>query len=285
MNEITTFGGDGDIIDRQIGTYPGGEPIITWGRDDIDEQYDENIIAMMVRPKSMTSFMAAMFWVDAYVERGNDAPFLVLPCVPGARQDRLNPKGDYLFTAKSIARMINERDFPQVYVLDPHSEVTPALIDRCVVRMPHQYSDVVEYLKGKRYGAVVAPDAGAGKRAQLMADALGVPVLTASKKRDVETGALSGFSLQVTEYPDSSDANLLVVDDLCDGGWTFNGLAEEIIKHGYRKPDLWVTHGIFSKGLDELNSNYNQIMTSDSVLHGQTRLLIFDIAFQILQGI
>lgn len=286
MSEIVTFGADGDILEREINTYPGGEPIITWGRDEVDGGYEEEIIAMLVRPKSMTSFMAAMFWVDAYVERGMDPPFFVLPCVPGARQDRLNPKGDYLFTIKSIARMINDRNFPQVHVLDPHSEVTPALINRCVTRMPSQSLDLVATLtQSKRYGYVVAPDAGAGKRAQLMADVLGIPVLTASKKRDVETGALSGFSLQKHDYPDSSESRVLVVDDLCDGGWTFNGLAEELTKHGFSKPDLWVTHGIFSKGTAELKKNYDQILTSDSVLNGQTDVTVFDLSLQILQGL
>ena len=62
----------------------------------------------------------------------------------------------------------------------------------------------------------------------------------------------------------ASADNLIVVDDICDGGATFISLAESIKK--YNEKANWyliVTHGIFSKGVSELEKYYN-IMCVDN---------------------
>ncbi len=213
---------------------------------------------ILVRPRNLGEFMAALFWVDALLARGGAAPELILPLVPGSRQDRLNPTGvgDQLFTLKSVAEEINSRCFPRVVVLDPHSDVTPALIDACVVYKP---ADILAGIN--TYAAVVAPDAGSEKRAAGVAQALGVPLLHAWKTRDIKTGALTGFGMEPTE-----SCRVLVVDDLCDAGGTFVGLGKLLEERGCRA-DLWVTHGLFTKGTTELLKYYDGIFTTDSVLH------------------
>jgi len=230
-----------------IGTYPDSMPLI---HQPLGIPY-----RVLLRPKSLASFMAAMFWIDALTERTDNVPHLVLPFVPGARQDRLNDSGDYLFTAKSIARELNMRGFPSVTVLDPHSEVISALIDRC--RVVHA-ADCMQVPEGK-YAAVISPDAGAEKRAGLVAKKLGVPLIHAWKNRDVSTGAISGFGFDsdALEACTANTQRVLVVDDICDGGGTFVGLAQAVIAQAFLIPidlHLWTTHGIYSKGVDVLAS-------------------------------
>jgi ribose-phosphate pyrophosphokinase len=217
--------------------------------------------------------MAAMFWIDAFAERTDDVPHLVLPFVPGARQDRLNDTGDYLFTAKSIAKEINMRGFPSVTVLDPHSEVTPALIDRC--RVVHA-ADCINPPAGK-YAAVISPDAGAEKRAGLVAKKLGVPLIHAWKTRDVGTGLIDGFGFdsEALEQCAADNQRVLVVDDICDGGGTFVGLAQAVAKEGFISPidlHLWTTHGIYSKGIAGLGRHFSHIYCSDSIIADRTGL-------------
>lgn len=211
--------------------------------------------ALLLRPRSLDTFFAALAWVDALAARGHAVPRLLLPCVPGARQDRLNPSGDYLDTLYSIAQAINARHFPSVTVLDPHSLVTPALIDRC-----HIVYASLPFVAKHDYLGVIAPDGGAEKRAGAVAQVLGVPLFHAWKRRDVATGALSGFACEPLE-----PGGYLVVDDLCDGGGTFVGLAETI--GGRARLDLFVTHGLFTKGTDELLRHFHRIYTTDSTLH------------------
>ena len=62
-------------------------------------------------------------------------------------------------------------------------------------------------------------------------------------------------------------SSLIVVDDICDGGYTFIQLAQ-VIKEEYGFTGdlhLVVTHGIFSKGFDDLNKYYTSINWVNSV--------------------
>jgi len=250
-----------------FGQYPSGEPLVNWKWNEGGDLHG-NLYAVeriMVRPSNMNTLLAALFWVDALVERGLPVPELILPFLPGARQDRLNDEGDYLFTAKSIAKMINERHFPRVIALDPHSEVMPALIDRCVsIHADTLCPDMVEK---RGWAGVVSPDAGAEKRAGAVAKRFGLPLFHAWKTRDVATGAITGFGCEPIPDKLRQDlGRLLIVDDICDGGRTFEGLADVLAWKGFLNPDLFVSHGIFSKGTTSLNQVLGQIFTTDSII-------------------
>lgn len=241
---------DGCVWPVDLARYPDGTHMVKfaptlWPR------------RILVRPRDLGEFAAAMFWVDSIYDRGGEVPELILPLVPGQRQDRLNPRGvgDQLFTLKSVAEMINARCFPRVVVLDPHSDVTPALIDRCVAYKPADLLDTTN-----EYAAVIAPDAGAEKRAAGVAQKLRVPLLRAWKTRDVATGKLTEFGVESHD-----PCRVLVVDDLCDAGGTFVGLGKVLADIGDRA-DLWVTHGLFTQGTTELGWHYDRIYTTDSVL-------------------
>lgn len=249
--EIAWSSGSGDIGVIEVATYPSGDPLIKWDNA-------RQLTRVLLRPRSMLSFMAAMFWMDALAWRGYLMPELILPCTPGARQDRMNSSGDYLFTAKSIAKELNVRSFPRVTVLDPHSDVTAAVIDRCRVIKSADYFEA----RSEEYVAVVAPDGGAEKRATAVATLLGVPLLHGWKKREVGTGSLSGFGLQQISS-DLATGRLLIVDDICDGGGTFIGLVGEMAG---RDVDLFVSHGYFSKGIDPLLAYFGKVICTDSVV-------------------
>ena len=86
-------------------------------------------------------------------------------------------------------------------------------------------------------------------------------MIQASKRRDVATGKLSGFAVDLPE----GEGNYLVVDDICDGGGTFMGLADAAHASEYRATlDLFVTHGVFSKGVGPLQTRYRTVYTTNS---------------------
>jgi ribose-phosphate pyrophosphokinase len=214
---------------------------------------------MTIRHTSMAEFVTAMFLVDAIRSNAGCIKNLILPYIPGARQDRSNFKGDVLFTLASVARMLNERTFQRVVVLDPHSNVAGALVHRMVV---YPATNVIDRLSGNGYDGVIAPDNGARARAAAAASVLGVPLFQGGKTRDVSTGRLSGFTLD--KIP---QGHYLVVDDICDGGGTFTGLAAKVHEQG-STADLFVSHGIFSKGTSALRQFYKTIYTTDSLSGG-----------------
>ena len=259
--------------DIPIHSYPGGEPRVSFS------SYAE-VAVILVRPKSMLDLMAALFFVDALAERGNGPIRLVLPFVPGARQDRLNDGGDYLFTAKSVANEINARRFRSVTIVDPHSEVIAGLIDRCNVvhtfRCIGNARDIVA-----RYAMVISPDAGAEKRAGGVAKWLGVPLVHGWKRRDVETGAIAGFGLEMPAV----GGRALVVDDICDGGATFLGLANVIESFSnISGADLFVSHGIFSKGTEELSKRFERIYCTDSIEAERPGVTVIPVCDSLMKG-
>ena len=256
---VSTHDGADTTSNMTVSQYPDGTPMVAKP----ERKYaQDKFHTMILRPTTMESFYTGLFLADALEERGEKIKHLVLPFVPGARQDRLNPVGDYLFTAKSVARAINERKFDRVTILDPHSNVITGLIDRARVT---PFALIVGNYNSN-YDAIIAPDAGAGSRAREWADLMGtvaghgIEVVQALKHRDVDTGKLSGFEVSVEK-----GKNYLVVDDICDGGGTFVGLGNKIIEQG-ATADLFVTHGIFSKGTAKLNEIYGLITTTDSTL-------------------
>lgn len=270
MNDIQYKTVCGNLVSFDVAFYPDGAPLVKHlGPEPID--------TILLRPSSFAAFMGALFWVDSLEFRGCDRPDLILPLVPGSRQDRLNTSGDQLFTAKSVADAINARAFPSVTILDPHSDVTPALIDRCRVVSA---ADCIKPPAGK-YAAVVSPDAGAEKRASAVAQKLGVPLLHGWKKRDVSTGAISGFGLEPSPVPTGS--LVLVVDDLCDGGGTFIGLADKLDEAGL-KAHLWTTHGLYTRGTAELLRRFGHIYCTDSATGPREGVIEVKVCERLLAG-
>lgn len=252
MSGIIFKGPDDYVSDPiSIGMYSDGTPLV---KTEDFENIVEHADTMILRPSNLNEFVVAMFLIDAINMADGDISILVLPYVPGARQDRSNPTGDVLFAAWSVAEMINQRSFSRVVILDPHSEVTPTFINNVVI---YPLEEVATKL-WHGYSGVIAPDKGAHNRAKEVADALGLDVTYGSKVRDVSTGRLSGFDVTV-----EAGKHYLVADDICDGGGTFVGLGEKIKEQG-ATADLYVTHGIFSKGTDELKRIYDNIYTTDS---------------------
>lgn len=247
-----------------VGFYPAGEPYV--------KDLPKDITHLIVRPLSMDTLMAALFVLDVSADLGYEPIELVLPYFPGGRQDRINRQGDQLFTARSIARIINEIDnISKVKILDPHSDVTPALLDNCKVygadfALGHE---ATFFSTLPHYDGVIAPDAGSEKRAQSVARLMEIPVHQGNKFRDVRTGELQGF----VGLEDIKDGHYLVVDDICDGGGTFLGLAEEFRPNV--TADLYVTHGIFSSpgNLYMLKKNYGKLYCTDSLIVHEDVLL------------
>jgi len=91
----------------------------------------------------------------------------------------------------------------------------------------------------------------------------------------LETGRITEL---IIDSEDLKGQDCLVVDDICDGGATFLRLALALKAKNAGRLYLAVSHGIFSKGLDQLLEHYEQLYTSDSftdIKHPKlTRLLL-----------
>lgn len=186
-----------------------------------------------------------------------------------ARMDRRMQDGEPT-SLRVLAKLINDQEYAQVTVYDPHSSNTELLLDRCIsttnlnlINLSRQHIEN-EFEKNAKT-MLVSPDAGSEKKMRALGGVLRRDVLYCSKERDSKTGALSKFVVPELEKGNETRA-LLVVDDLCDGGGTFIGLSAALREANYQgNLYLVVSHGIFGKGLEVLAPQYySHIFTTNS---------------------
>jgi ribose-phosphate pyrophosphokinase len=255
LNLDKTFQPFGESIHFESFTYSGGEPHIRI----LEELKPSEKVLITTRIRSFNDLGFVLLAADALHRMGIQSLELFIPYFPAARQDRVMVSGEPL-SVKVMANLTNTIGFERVYIVDPHSEVTPALLDNATVFTNHKF--VAMCVKNMQDFHLVSPDGGALKKIYGVAKSLGgIPVIEAGKTRDVATGKLTNFKVY---EDDLTGKNCVVVDDICDGGGTFIGLAKELKRKGASTLHLMVTHGIFSKGFNELNQYYDSIWCTDS---------------------
>lgn len=191
--------------------------------------------------------------------------YLVLTYLPYARQDRVCDTGES-FSLKVFADYINSLDFYGVTVFDPHSNVAEACINKLsVIDQLHIVSEF-EMLNthiGERKPTFVSPDAGGNKKTSVLASYFNhSEFIRADKLRDLSTGKIKET---VVYANDLGGRDVIIADDICDGGATFLALAAALKKKNCGKVSLYVTHGIFSKGFDILfNGGIDYIYCTNS---------------------
>ena len=176
-----------------------------------------------------------------------------VPYFPFARHDRRIDIRDGLevYLALSLANMFD------IVIADPHSDVTS------VLRHIPQSASVAQFEKSglfKDDPIVIIPDMGA--RNKTLGWAGTRTIVQCLKTRDPKTGRLSGFEVG---RDDLGGRPCVIVDDICDGGGTFIGLAKKLQERNAGELRLAVTHGLFTKGLDSIWEFFSEIYTFGSV--------------------
>ena len=237
-----------------------------------------------------------LFCIKDYV----DTKWPNLPCIlemtyiPYSRMDRQEEKR--LFTLKTFANIINGMNFAVVRVMEPHSEVSVALIDRvqvenksanlalkamrdvlglqgtCWLREPIGDKSMTladMYEQAKEAGIYfVYPDAGAEKRYRKQIKYGNV--LTCSKDRDFNTGKIN--SIVVNGADKAQDCKVaIIVDDLSSRGGTFMGAATAIRNSipDIEQVILCVTHceNTIYEGDVLKGTEIDKVYTTDSILN------------------
>lgn len=245
--------------------FKGGEPHI---KLDNIVNYDE--VTITVRLSDSNSVMLLLMSVDALKRLHRTVKlYLYTPYFPAARQDRVMVDGEPL-SVKIFADLINSCKFENVRIVDPHSDVTPALLNNVIVINNHEF--VLKVLRdlypqhNSEMPILISPDAGSNKKIQGLAKYLSrynvLDIVKCDKTRNVKTGEITNFEVYTD---DLGGKDCMIVDDICDGGGTFFGLAEELKKKNAGKLYLVVSHGIFSKDINGLLKVFEKIYTTNSV--------------------
>jgi ribose-phosphate pyrophosphokinase len=248
-------------LEYEAFTFPGGECHIKI----LEDIYNESVLieSSCINSDELIMILLAN---DALRRRGVTDISLLLPYIPYARQDRVCVSGESL-SIKVLSDIINTCSFRNVYVLDPHSIVSTALINN-IIEIP--MSKVVDKLPISLHDILVSPDVGARKKTEHYAVLRELSKIAyCDKHRNLNTGEITHLSIDI-DFEVEKDSSFWVLDDICDGGRTFLEIGKKLFNSYGRshKYNLFITHGIFKEGAETINKlkkYYNEIYTTNSI--------------------
>lgn len=247
-------------------TAIGGNNIIAF-----KYQSDEDLIKLMFVKKHL----------DSMSNNGIDETKSMLRMLyfPYERMDRGEKFS--VFTLKMVADFINWLGFTSVEITEPHSDVLPALVDRCFVRYPTiEMLPAVLGMIGFDYESdfIYYPDAGAAKRYGKMTN---LPnELVGHKIRDFKTGVIKSLAVIGGEGKTLNKRKVLMIDDLCSRGGTFIMGAERLKEMGVDQVYLLVGHcenTVFDGDIPS-SDIVKRVFTTNSILtKSSTKFYIYDL--------
>jgi ribose-phosphate pyrophosphokinase len=235
--------------------------------------------------------MATLMFVKRHIDEhayGLCHVNLMMPYVPNGRMDRVK-NGKEIFTLKYFCEFINYLNFNSVFILDPHSDVTTALINKVVVINPSNYIDRIfedielqdETSIYKGTTIVYFPDNGAMKRYKDLPCFNGRKIIYGEKDRDWETGEIRGLKIY-TQNGERIDGNankplegntVLMIDDIISYGGTLAFSADKIKELGANAIYAYASHaensmhdenkGTIMKRVE--NRTIDEIFTTNSI--------------------
>lgn len=243
----------------EVINFPDGQTSVRLHRHFYDDE--DEAVSVVVSIDSPKTLLILLQLTDALKREHNFNRYLKIKYLMGARSDRVMVPGAS-FDLKIIADLINYCEYKSVELYDPHSDVASALINNCTIR---NNKDIVKHYDIPD-SVLICPDAGAAKKCSdyLSWNENIKEIVYCVKHRDLATGNLT---IKVLEPERCKHKNVIIIDDICDGGGTFIGIREQIKpKHS----TLMVTHSIFSKGIKILEKHFDLIICSDSYPNNQT---------------
>lgn len=157
------------------------------------------------------------------------------------------------FTLSVVAEIIKNFSCTHISVREPHSDRTIQLLGEKAEGLFPEYTLNPD-------SQVVFPDRGAYLRyGHMFPDK---KCIVCDKVRELETGRI--LSIKIANPEDIGDKPLVVIDDLCDAGGTFVGIASELRKYTDKELIISVTHMVNRKGIENLSKAYNHVYFTNS---------------------
>ena len=184
---------------------------------------------------------------------------LIMQYIPNARMDRTKEDNE-VFTLKYFADIINSLEFDEIIALDPHSDVSKAMINNLRIEPVEPYINyTLDDIEGKdidggvKYGGktiIYFPDAGAMKRYRKLDVFTGREIIYGQKERDWKTGKIMGLSIfteggtPLVDFGEEplKDKVVLMIDDIVSYGGTLAYSADSLKKLGASAIYAYVSH-------------------------------------------
>ena len=261
---------DKSDIKYHIDTFPDGEKSLV-----IDSNIDHktDLVNIVTRLSSMDEIFIMLQAADI-LNRHGVVFDLYISYLMSMRMDRVMDF-NRPFSLRVVTNMIKNCGARNKYVIEPHSDRTleelgakqwvtqfNLIRNNSVFNLIRDNSikSRIDDLKGS---ALIFPDVGAKKRYSHTSGT----IICFNKKRDLSTGKIIEL---VPETKDDFNAitlnyDFLLIDDLCDGGGTFVGIANKVREiNKNARLSILVTHLVNDKGLENLSNNFDEVFITNS---------------------
>lgn len=208
-----------------------------------------------------------LFFVSALRDNGAARVTALVPYLAYSRKDRQTKTRDPV-TSQYVARLFEAAGADCVVTLDVHNIAAFQNAFRCrTVHLDTRrlFADEFRQLEGPI--AVISPDPGGVKRAQLFREmlekSLARPVGQAFAEKRRSAGVVSGDLL----VGDVGGATAIVIDDLIASGGTMARAARAAMEHGAKAVIACAAHGLFTGDAAALLAAgpFAQVIITDSV--------------------
>lgn len=193
-----------------------------------------------------------LFFIGALKDAGAARVTAVSPYLCYARKDRRTKPRDPV-TTRYLANLFESVGTDAIVTLDVHNPAAFENAFRCRTVTATAIPLFVDYAKRlpDRPLAVVSPDTGGAKRAEIFREALekarGEPIGKGFAEKHRSSGVVSGDLF----VGDVAGATALVIDDLISTGTTLVRAARAARQAGARRVLAMVTHGLFMPGAEK----------------------------------
>lgn len=222
---------------------------------------DVYVIQSLTSPAN-ENIMELLILVDALRRASVGRINLLIPYLAYSRQDRKAQSRESI-SAKLLADIITASGADRVITVDLHANQLQGFYN---IPFDHfvGYPMFAEYLKEKNIKnmVIVAPDMGATKRADKMADLLDVPLAIMHKVRYAHNMA------DVTHMiGDVKNKTAVIIDDMIDTGGSIVAATSALENAGAKKIIVCATHALLSgNAIERLEkANISQVLLLDTV--------------------
>lgn len=222
----------------EIKNFANGEIYVRIGRKVRGE--DVFVIESMVEPVN-ENLMETLILVDALRRASVGKINLICPFLAYCRQDRKAVSREPI-TAKLVANLLTAAGVNRLVTIDLHADQIQGFYD---IPLDHfvGYPQFAKYIKARRWRRVVvaAPDVGGVKRANKLADLLGVRLVIIDKVRREHNKA------QVAHVVgEIRDKTVVILDDIVDTGGSVVEAAAVFKKRGAKRVIVAASHALLS---------------------------------------
>jgi ribose-phosphate pyrophosphokinase len=210
-----------------------------------------------------------LFFIGALKDAGAARVTAVVPYLAYARKDRRTKPNDPV-TTRYVAGLFESVGTDCVVTLEVHNAAAFENAFRCrtvALTGTPLFVDYVKTIMPNDNLAVISPDAGGMKRAELLREALeaalGRPVGKGLAEKHRSAGIVSGDLFA----GDISGTTALIIDDLISTGGTLLRTARSARAAGAKRVIALVTHGLFMPGSAEVLADpaFDGVVVSDAV--------------------